>query len=176
MRPFILALDFQHKFWICTDWDKEGKLHKKWTITHTHRITQTFFKNSINEISGNTPIHNSCYWHQTKFDNNKRTNSYILTADPAFMDDNPNLKCYSNLINNNTFCNNISLPLIITNNLAPKICIPEEVKIGISEKINKNEYNTNENFLSNRTPSTSLSEWHITKSAKLVTAVTPAMI
>ena len=56
------------------------------------------------------------------------------------MDDNPNLKCYAMLINNNTLHNNTILPLIITNYSDQKICRPEKITVDISEKISENKF------------------------------------
>ena len=56
----------------------------------------------------------------------------MTKAQPAFIDNNP--KCYSVLTKKATLQNN-TLPLMITNNSDNKVCIPKDIRIGISELI-----------------------------------------
>ena len=70
--------------------------------------------------------------------------NYLLTADFAFIHNNPNLKCHPTLINSNILCNNTNLPLILTNNSNPKICIPCSITISTTETINNLNYDINE--------------------------------
>ena len=69
--------------------------------------------------------------------------NYLLTADPTFIHNNPNLKCHPSLINSNNLYNS-NLPLILTNNTDHKIGIPWNITIGTSETINNLNYNINE--------------------------------
>ena len=83
---------------------------------------------------------------KTKLDNSTicDQDNYLLTADSTFINNNPNLKCHLTLINSNNLCNNLNLPLILTNNSDHKICIPCNIIIGTSETINNLNYNINE--------------------------------
>ena len=90
---------------------------------------------------------------QTKFNSAaiKEQNSYLLTADSVFIDNNPSLKCYSMLVNNNTLHPIPTLLHTITNNSDNRISIPEGITISTSESTNENEYDMNDIILNNRT-------------------------
>ena len=67
----------------------------------------------------------------------------IIKADSAFINSNPNLKCYPMMISTWALCNTTSIPLIITNNLGNETCIHEIITIGASEGINSYSCNIN---------------------------------
>ena len=54
----------------------------------------------------------------------------MLNARSAFIDNNPNLKCYPTLINKATL-HTYALPLIINNTYENKVCISKYIRISI---------------------------------------------
>ena len=57
----------------------------------------------------------------------KRESNYVLKVNSAFIDHDPHLKCYLTFISNDTLCNNIAVPLTITNNSDNKVCTPNYI-------------------------------------------------
>ena len=73
----------------------------------------------------------------------EKEKNYMIKGHSAFIYSNPNVKCFSMLINIATLHNN-TLPLIIMNNLDNKGCIPKDILMGTSEAMSNDHYNINE--------------------------------
>ena len=76
--------------------------------------------------------------------------NYVPKANSAFIDNHPNVKFYTMLINNAILCNNTVLPLILTNYSDNTFCIPKDITIGTPEEIGCNWYNINEITITTR--------------------------
>ena len=120
-----------------TDWDDEKCfIHKNGQL-----ITYTETPNSFSKIQSIMckeipPYTTAAIKTNFNLATIKEQNTYLLTADFAFIDSNPNLKFYPMLVNNNTSRHAHNLPHIITNNSYHKIFIPEGITTGTSERIN----------------------------------------
>ena len=136
-RPLTLGLDFHHQFGI------ECKLGFRWEtfpsqIWKTHFYTRT--QKSLARIY--TVEYQAIQPYitmiiKTKLDPSTRDDQgiFLLTADSTFTHNNPNLKCHQTLINSNNLCNNLNLPLILTNNLDHKICISCTSQLALQKQL-----------------------------------------
>ena len=145
-RPLILGLDSHHKFHTGTSWYSDGilSLHKGGkpiAYTRTQKYLAKIYTIEYQEIQ----LHNTKII-KTKLDKSTicDQDNYLLTANSAFIHNNPNLQCHLTLINSNNIWNNSNLPLVLTNNSDHKICMPCNITVGTSETINNLNYNINE--------------------------------
>ena len=114
----ILGLDFYHKVRIGTDCDKDRKLylHRDGKLVISARPSNSV--SNIQPIKYQEILPYTTAIIQMKFENSiqlETENNYMIKAQSAFIDNNPNLKCYPIPINKATVHNYV-FPLIITNN------------------------------------------------------------
>ena len=131
----MLGLHFHHKFRTETDLGKDGKLflHQNGKfIIHTRlsRSISNILSTKYQEIPPfPTTIIQAKFenWPQLDVDTN-----YIIKDQSELKDNDPNLKGFPGLIKNDTLQNNV-VPLLISNNMNNKICIPKDIIVGCQE-------------------------------------------